>query len=86
MDFLGECEELYIRMLKNNAEKKVFSQDCLAKEIQDIWFSICTDFSSNKVNTFQKFRRSALVKSPVLNWNYFKFFAKNFLIFIKFIR
>jgi glycosyltransferase involved in cell wall biosynthesis len=86
IDFLDKCEELYIRMLKNNAEKKVFDQTFLAKEIQGIWFSICTDFSSNKVNTFLKFRRSELVKSPVLNWDYFKFFAKNFLIFIKFIR
>ena len=73
-------------MLKNNAEKKVFDQDYLPKEIQDKWFGICTDFSSNKVNTFQKFRNSSLVEKPILNWDYFKFLAKNFLIFIKFIR
>jgi glycosyltransferase involved in cell wall biosynthesis len=86
IDFLEKCEALFIRILNANKERNVFDQVFLEKEIQDKWFGICTDFSSNKVNTLQRFRSSPLVKSPVLNWDYFKFLAKNFLIFIKFIR
>lgn len=85
INFLNKCETLFVKILANNLEKKIFDCNALEKEIQHHWFDICTDFSSNGVYTKKIFKQSPLVKLTDFSLNYVKFCTKNFLINIKVI-